>query len=107
MRTAERFLSLILSVSGALAFTMATFSPPSTAAEEGKIDRRISIEWKKGRPEGEILVSDGALSELTIMRGKGTAQAGSRFACTEVGPCRLNLRVKGTSIQSGKGSTLV
>jgi hypothetical protein len=77
------------------------------AEEDYAVERPISISWKGGRPEGQILISDGSLVKLEFVQGKGTLQAKDRFSCAQDGPCRLYLQLKGSELASGKGSTIV
>jgi len=89
-------------LAGALALPFA-----GRAGENYRVEKRISIEWKAGAPTGQILVANGALSEIKIVRGKGSVQTADHFACLKDTPCRLDLGVKGTNVEYGKGGTIV
>jgi len=68
---------------------------------------QVSIEWKGGRPAGQIVVSDGVLEGTPVVRGKAGVGGAGEFNCGPEGPCRVDLRVKGTSVEYGEGGTIV
>ena len=70
-------------------------------------DMRIAIEWKGVHPAGQIVVSDGALEKLQVLRGQGEIQGSDRFSSQPGGSLRLGLQIKGTDVRYGKGGTIV
>ena len=70
-------------------------------------DTRIAIEWKGVHPAGQIVVSDGALEKLQVVRGQGEIQGSDRFSGQPGGSLRLGLQIKGTGVRYGKGGTIV
>ena len=70
-------------------------------------DMRIAIEWKGVHPAGQIVVSDGALEKLQVVRGQGEIQGSDRFSGQQGGSLRLGLQIKGTGVRYGKGGTIV
>ena len=68
---------------------------------------QIAIEWKGVHPVGQIVVSDGALDKLQVVRGQGETQGSDRFSGQQGGSLRLGLQIKGTGVQYGKGGTIV
>jgi len=68
---------------------------------------QIAIEWKGMHPVGQIVVSDGALEKLQVVRGQGEIQGSDRFSGQQGGSLRLRLQIKGTGVQYGKGGTIV
>src|ERR1700676_4787610 len=76
-------------------------------SEYGDVHRQIVIEWKSGHPEGQVLVSEGAVEQIQMSGGMGEAQPDGHFACRQDGPCRIELSLTGTPVRTGKGSTIV
>ena len=76
---------------------------PSAAGRESQ----IAIEWRSGRPTGQIAVADGTLEELKVVRGQAEIQGTDRFISKQAGAVRLALQIKGSDIPYGKGGTLV
>ena len=76
-------------------------------AEKNSVSKQIAIEWKAGHPSGQILVSDGALEAMKVVRGRGELQGSDRFSSQQEGSLRLELQIKGTGVQYGKGGTIV
>ncbi|MGA2988131.1 MAG: hypothetical protein ABSG32_30490, partial [Terriglobia bacterium] len=70
-------------------------------------DVQIAIEWKGVHLAGQIVVTDGALDKLQVVRGQGEIQGPDRFSGQQGGSLRLGLQVKGTDVAYGKGGTLV
>src|ERR1039458_4637239 len=70
-------------------------------------DVRIAIEWKSMHPAGQIVVTDGALEKLQVVRGQGEVQGSDRYSGQPGGSLRLGLKIKGTSVPYGKGGTMV
>jgi hypothetical protein len=68
---------------------------------------QIAIEWKGVHPAGQIVVSDGALEKLQVVRGQGEIQGADRFSGQQGGSLRLGLQIKGTDVRYGKGGTIV
>ena len=76
-------------------------------SERGSLRQQIAIEWKGLSPDGQIVVSDGTLEKLQVVRGQGVIQASDRFRGQQGGSLRLGLQINGTEIQYGKGGTIV
>src|SRR5574341_1562289 len=36
--------------------------------------RRIAVEWRDGRPQGQLSVTNGSVRSVTVARGKGTVE---------------------------------
>jgi len=72
-----------------------------------KEDSHIAIEWNGVHPVGQIIVSDGTLDKLQIMRGQGEIQGSGRYSCQQGESLRLELQIKGTGVRYGKGGTMV
>ena len=79
--------------------------PLDQSASEGTTE--IAIEWQGGRPSGQIVVSDGTLEKLKVVRGQGNVEGSDRFRGQENGALRLGLQIKGTDVSYGKGRTIV
>ena len=87
-------------------FTAGTLSFPGPAKTAGQTDREISIEWRKGGPEGRILVTDGSIYEIKTARGQGTVH-GKEFTSSGASSFRLDVAVKGSGKRYGAGSTVI
>jgi hypothetical protein len=70
-------------------------------------DTQIAIEWRAAHPAGQILVSDGTLEKLQVVRGRGEIQGADRFSAQAGEDFRLGLEIKGTEVRYGKGGTIV
>jgi hypothetical protein len=82
--------------------------PPLPAvSQNGEVRRQISIEWKGGDPQGQVLVSAGAVVQMRMSMGTGEAQPDGRFVCRQEGRCRIEVLLTGTSVRTGSGSTIV
>ena len=57
----------------------------------------IAVEWRDGRREGRVEITNGRLAALAIAKGEGSAQ-GDRFALTSDGPCRLEITLDEVNI---------
>ncbi|GEM_PF-4110575 len=71
----------------------------------GQVDttvRHIAIEWGGGRPQGNISVTDGTIASIKIACGKGTVEAGNRFAASQEGPLRLEVQLDGCHVAYGR-----
>jgi hypothetical protein len=71
------------------------------------VSSSISIIWQGGRPSGRISVSDGNLEALSAFSGKVAAGKAGDFRFSSDGPCRLDLRIRGTATEYGRGRTVV
>jgi len=80
-----------------------------TVAGQSANDRdiQIAIEWKGGRPAGQIVMTDGVLDKLQVVRGQGEIQGSDRFSGQQGGSLRLGLQIEGTGVGYGKGGTIV
>ena len=67
----------------------------------------IVVEWNSGRPAGRIVVSDGALEKLRVVRGQGSVEGSDRFKGERDGALRLGMQIRGTDVTYGKGRTIV
>jgi hypothetical protein len=75
--------------------------------DNAPIRQRIAIEWQGGHPAGQILVSDGLLEKIKVVRGSGDVQSPDRYGGRQESSLRLELQVRGTEIKYGKGGTIV
>jgi hypothetical protein len=73
----------------------------------GAESRRIAVEWRDGRPQGEMSVTNGMLGAMNVARGKGTVPGGHRFAATAEGPFRLEVELSGSEAAYGHASAIV
>ncbi len=73
---------------------------------DSAIQKEISIEWKSGRPEGQVRVSDGRLVGMDVVTGRGSV-SGDQFSCTESAPFRITLRLEGVSRRYSTNPTIV
>lgn len=67
---------------------------------------RIAVEWKTAGPQGLVLVRNGVLKALAIVRGKGRVH-GSTFLFSPAAAGRLNLVIAAAVIRPGPEATLV
>jgi len=67
----------------------------------------ILVLWEGGRPEGEISVSDGALSSFAIQSGEAKLNGTNRFQSVRDGGLALKLDIRGSAVAYGKGGTIV
>ena len=70
-------------------------------------DRRIAIEWRNGRPHGEISVTGGSLASLSVAPGKGAVMNTNRFRATAEGPFRLEVQLSGSEASYGTAAAIV
>lgn len=69
--------------------------------------RRIAIEWREGRPQGEVSMTGGSLAGLTVSRGKGVVTGNNRFSAAADGPFRLELQLSGSEAAYGPAAAIV
>jgi hypothetical protein len=67
---------------------------------------KISVEWENGRPSGSIEILSGKLDKITLIKGEGES-VDRQFAFFSDGPCRIDITVRGTSVEPGPGATIV
>lgn len=79
----------------------------SEGGVESTIQREIAIEWRGGRPHGEVQVSDGRLLSLSLLAGSGWAGEGNRFSSATEGPFRLKLSLEGVPRRYTTNPTIV
>jgi hypothetical protein len=70
------------------------------------IQKGISVEWKSGKPSGQVRVSDGRLIGMDAVTGRGGVR-GDQFSCTEGAPFRVKLRLEGVSRRYSTNPTIV
>ena len=68
--------------------------------------RHVAIDWKDAPQSGRVTVTNGKVTGLRLVRGRGVIE-GNRFAASQPGPYRLELSVEGSAAQYGPQSTLV
>ncbi|MCZ2146579.1 MAG: hypothetical protein LC126_02250 [Bryobacterales bacterium] len=68
--------------------------------------RRIAIEWRGGQPRGEVSITGGSISGLTVARGRGTV-TGNRFHAAADAPFRLAMDISGPETASGSPAAIV
>jgi hypothetical protein len=88
-------------------FLAATGASTGTGLPANGRDIQVAIEWKGVRPAGRIVVTDGALEKLQVVRGQGEIQGSDRYSGQPGGSLRLGLQIKGTGVTYGKGGTMV
>ena len=70
-------------------------------------DRRICVEWRAGRPEGEVSMTGGSITRLHVVRGKGTLLGSNRFVVNADSPFRLEIQVDGSDATYGPSASVV
>ncbi len=73
----------------------------------GAEDRRIAVEWRGGRPQGEVTITGGAVAGLSVARGKGAVEGRSRFVAAAEGPFRLEIQLSGSEAAYGAAAAIV
>jgi len=71
------------------------------------VDRRIAVEWRDGRPQGEIRLTNGGLDSLKIVRGKGGLTGAGSFKAAGDGPFRIEVLISGCDETYGQKATIV
>lgn len=99
---------MLLAVLGSVArFLVPTNSLIGDGPPVNGSDTQIAIEWQEESPTGQILVSDGVLDKLQVVRGQGEIQGANRFSSRQGAALRLGLQIKGTGVPYGRGGTIV
>ena len=73
----------------------------------GAASRRVAIEWREGRPQGEVRVTNGSLAAMNVARGKGTVTDTNRFSATADGTFRLEVELNGSEVAYGPAAAIV
>ena len=73
----------------------------------GAVSRRVAIEWRDGRPQGEVSITGGSLVSVNVARGKGAVTGNSRFNATAEGPFRLEVQLSGSEAAYGPSAAIV
>ncbi len=73
----------------------------------GAENRRIAVEWREGRPQGEVTITGGSVAGLSVALGKGTVEGRSRFVATTDGPFRLEIQLSGSEAAYGAAAAIV
>ncbi len=94
-------------LTGVAAFLVLCAVSLSLGAAADSTAYRIAIEWRDGRPQGQITVTDGNLLKMAVVRGQGAIEGEGRFAAAQSGAFRLALELRGTPNRYGPGSTVV
>jgi hypothetical protein len=70
-------------------------------------DRRICVEWRAGRPEGEVNITGGSVTGLNVGRGEGVLPGANRFVANADSPFRLEIQVDGSDAAYGPLAAIV
>ena len=73
----------------------------------GAESRRIAIEWREGRPQGDVSATNGSLATMSVAQGKGTVSGTNRFSATSDGPFRLEVELSGSEAAYGRAAAIV
>ncbi|HEX4427539.1 MAG TPA: hypothetical protein VH079_19210, partial [Terriglobales bacterium] len=73
---------------------------------DSAVQKQIAVEWKAGRPKGQIRVTDGRVVKVEIVSGRGNVSE-NQFADTDDAPFRLRLSVEGLNNRYSKNPTIV
>jgi hypothetical protein len=73
----------------------------------GADSRRVAIEWRDGRPQGEVSVTNGSLAAMNVAQGKGAVSGTSRFSAAADGRFRLELELSGSEAAYGHVAAIV
>ncbi len=102
-----RTVALVAFLGSVALFLVPTGAMTGAGQSANGSDNQIAIEWKGMHPAGQIVISDGTLEKLQVVRGQGEVQGSDRFSGQQGGFLRLELQVKGTGVRYGKGGTMV
>jgi hypothetical protein len=70
-------------------------------------NRRIALEWREGKTQGEIEVLRGTLANLNVVQGKGKVNGVNSFKATTGAPFRLEAQLSGSDVSYGAAATIV
>ena len=73
---------------------------------DSAIKKEVAVEWKPGRFEGQVRVSDGRLMRMDVVTGRGQV-SGDQFSSIEETPFRLKISLEGSSRQYSKNPTII
>jgi hypothetical protein len=73
---------------------------------DSAVQKQIAVEWKSGRPKGQIGVSDGRVAGVEIVSGRGHVR-GNQFTSAKDAPFRLQLSLEGVSNRYSRNPTVV
>ena len=69
--------------------------------------RRIAIEWREGKPQGEITITRGSLRSLQVAGGNGKLIGEYSFNAAAEGPFRLEVQLNGSEVAYGPAAAIV
>ncbi len=69
--------------------------------------KKIAIEWKSGRPKGQVNVRGGKVRSLKIASGLGSIEDGNRFSSSEDSPFRVDLSLEETEEGYGRDAAII
>lgn len=95
---------LILLLSSILLFVSTNI--PGQIADRKLFSQKLSIEWKEGKPRGNIEILNGKLSKIEIIKGKGKVK-GNRFEIASTGEARISITIDSARISPGEKLTIV
>jgi hypothetical protein len=70
-------------------------------------NRRIAIEWREGKPQGEITITGGSLLNMKVAEGNGNVIGANGFTAAAEGPLRLEVEVNGSEVAYGPAAAIV
>ena len=70
------------------------------------IQKDVAVEWKSGRPTGQVRVSDGKAVSVNVVTGRGCID-GNQFSSADEAPFRLRISVEGAPGRYTTNPTIV
>jgi len=80
--------------------------PSAAPSQANSAPTNVAVEWASGRPQGQVQVIHGTITQMKLTRGRGRVE-GHRFLAEQDGPFRIEIQINGSAVTLGKGSTLV
>jgi len=68
--------------------------------------KKIVIEWKTGKVEGDIVITNGKIKKLDIVKGKGKI-SGKKFLFSSNNSCRMEISLDEIKISQGPEPTII
>lgn len=100
--------TITLRLLGGILFILLSF-PINSWGQEKEMHlskQKVSIEWSNGKPSGTILVLNGSLTNIKILKGSGKVKDNS-FEFSSSGSARITIEIDNVQNHSGPGATLI
>ena len=104
----KKKLVAMLGLLGSILFILLSF-PINSWGQEKEMHlskQKVSIEWSNGKPSGTIMVLNGSLTNIKILKGSGKVKD-NRFEFTSSGSARIALEIVNAQNHSGLGATII